>query len=42
MAAQVAQISLVDALHAALFARDPVRAQSNEERMVNAILPKSL
>lgn len=42
MAAQVAQITLVDALHAALAARDRPRAQDNEERMVRAILPKSI
>ena len=42
MAAQIAQLTLVDALYAALVARSPDTAQLNEERMVNAILPKSI
>lgn len=42
MAAQIAQLTLVDALYAALVARAPDTAQLNEERMVNAILPKSI
>ena len=42
MAAQIAQMTLVDALYAALVARNGERAQLTEERMVNAILPKSI
>lgn len=42
MAAQIAQMTLVDTLYAALAARSPHAAQLNEERMVNAILPKSI
>ncbi|MDX0998623.1 MurR/RpiR family transcriptional regulator [Sinorhizobium medicae] len=42
MAAQIAQMTLVDALYAALVARNPEPAQLTEERMVNAILPKSI
>jgi DNA-binding MurR/RpiR family transcriptional regulator len=42
MAAQIAQLTLVDALYAALAARAPDAAHMNEERMVNAILPKSI
>ena len=42
MAAQIAQMTLVDTLYAALAARAPGTAQMNEERMVNAILPKSI
>lgn len=42
MAAQIAQMTLVDTLYAALAARAPHAAQLNEERMVNAILPKSI
>lgn len=41
MSAQVAQLTLIDALYAALAARSPEAAQSREEQMVNAILPKS-
>jgi DNA-binding MurR/RpiR family transcriptional regulator len=42
MAAQIAQMTLVDALYSALVARNPDQAQLTEERMVNAILPKSM
>lgn len=42
MAAQIAQMTLVDALYSALVARNAERAQLTEERMVNAILPKSM
>jgi DNA-binding MurR/RpiR family transcriptional regulator len=42
MAAQIAQMTLIDALYAALVARNAERAQLTEERMVNAILPKSI
>jgi DNA-binding MurR/RpiR family transcriptional regulator len=42
MAAQIAQMTLVDALYSALVARDPERAQLTEERMVSAILSKSI
>ncbi|MBL0373388.1 MurR/RpiR family transcriptional regulator [Rhizobium sp. KVB221] len=42
MAAQIAQITMVDALYSALVARNVERAQLTEERMVNAILPKSM
>lgn len=42
MAAQIAQMTLIDALYAALAARNAERAQLTEERMVNAILPKSI
>lgn len=42
MAAQIAQLTLVDALYVAIAARNAQRAQLNEERMVNAILPKSI
>lgn len=42
MAAQVAQLTLVDALYAAYAGRDANAAQLNEERMVKAILPKSI
>lgn len=42
MAAQIAQMTLVDALYAALVARNAEQAQLTEERMVNAILPKSI
>lgn len=42
MAAQVAMITLVDALYAALVARDPDRAQQIEERMVTAIVPRTI
>ena len=42
MAAQIAQMTLVDAVYSALVARNTERAQLTEERMVNAILPKSM
>jgi RpiR family carbohydrate utilization transcriptional regulator len=42
MAAQIAQMALIDALYSALVARNAERAQLTEERMVNAILPKSI
>lgn len=42
MAAQVAQLTLVDALYVALADRLGGEAQLIEERMVNAILPKSI
>lgn len=42
MAAQIAQLTLVDALYVALALRNADRAQQSEERMVNAILPKSI
>ena len=42
MAAQIAQLTLVDALYVAFAARNAESAQLNEERMVNAILPKSI
>ncbi|MDG3578021.1 MurR/RpiR family transcriptional regulator [Rhizobium sp. YJ-22] len=42
MAAQIAQMTLVDALYSALVARNAEQAQLTEERMVNAILPKSI
>jgi len=42
MAAQIAQMTLIDALYSALVARNTERAQLTEERMVNAILPKSI
>ncbi|MGV1794103.1 SIS domain-containing protein [Rhizobium lusitanum] len=42
MAAQIAQMALIDALYSALVARNTERAQLTEERMVNAILPKSI
>lgn len=42
MAAQVAQLTLVDALYAAYAGRNASAAQLNEERMVKAILPKSV
>ncbi|WP_084617072.1 MurR/RpiR family transcriptional regulator [Sinorhizobium arboris] len=42
MAAQIAQMTLIDALYAALVSRNAERAQLTEERMVNAILPKSI
>lgn len=42
MAAQIAQLTLVDALYVAAAARNAESAQLNEERMVNAILPKSI
>ena len=41
MAAQIAQFTLVDVLYAAYAARHPEPALTLEERMVNAILPKS-
>jgi len=42
MAAQIAQLTLVDALYVAFAARNADSAQRTEERMVNAILPKSI
>lgn len=42
MAAQIAQLTLVDALYVAFAARNAENAQRTEERMVNAILPKSI
>lgn len=42
MAAQIAQLTLVDALYVACASRNSDRAQLTEERMVNAILPKSI
>lgn len=42
MAAQIAQLTLVDALYVALASRNAQSAQLTEERMVNAILPKSI
>lgn len=42
IAAQIAQLTLVDALYVAFAARNAERAQLTEERMVNAILPKSI
>lgn len=42
MAAQIAQMALIDALYSALVGRNAERAQLTEERMVNAILPKSI
>ncbi|SMQ75701.1 transcriptional regulator, RpiR family [Devosia lucknowensis] len=42
MAAQIAQLTLVDALYVAAAARNVESAQRTEERMVNAILPKSI
>lgn len=42
MAAQIAQMALIDALYSSLVARNAERAQLTEERMVNAILPKSI
>lgn len=42
MAAQIAQMALVDALYSALVARNAEQAQLTEERMVKAILPKSI
>ena len=42
MAAQVAQLTLIDALYVALAQRLGNQAQLIEERMVNAILPKSI
>ncbi|WP_081691662.1 MurR/RpiR family transcriptional regulator [Cucumibacter marinus] len=42
MAAQVAQLTLVDALYSAIAARNAENTQRTEERMVNAILPKSI
>lgn len=42
MAAQIAQLTLVDALYVAFASRNAESAQRTEERMVNAILPKSI
>ena len=41
-ALQIAQMALVDALYSALVARNAEQAQLTEERMVKAILPKSI
>lgn len=42
MAAQVAMITLIDALYVAVASRNFDEAQHNEERMVNSILPNTL
>ncbi|MGF6178017.1 MurR/RpiR family transcriptional regulator [Ensifer sp. 4252] len=42
MAAQIAQMTLVDALYSVFAARNAERVQLTEERMVKAILPKSI